>query len=121
MSKRDRLSPARLAFGLLLAIGLLAIFLVGRSASAVTYVALGLATSRRGATVVVRGPNAAGTAVGGHRVAGPRRGFLLTRGGVQYHGGLSGSDYTTVFGINDVGDVVGGSNTATAARTFRST
>src|SRR5262245_31133977 len=94
----------------------------GRSSSAVTYLVVDLATLEQGTTVVVRGPNAAGDAVGGGRVAGARRGLLFTRGGVQEIRGLSGSDYTTVLGINDVGDTaVGSSNTPTAVRAFRTT
>ena len=121
MSVRARLSQARLAFAPVVAILLLAMFLVGRSASAVTYTVIDLATLPQGSTIVVRGPNSTGTAVGSGRVAGVRRGLLFTRGGLQQLPGLSGSDYTTVFGINDLGDVVGSSNTATAVRAFRST
>jgi probable HAF family extracellular repeat protein len=120
MSDLERLSPGRLALAPVVAVILLAMFLVGRSASAVTYTVIDLATLAQGSTVVVRGPNGASTAVGGGRVAGARRGLLFTRGGLQEISGLSGSDYTTIFGINDVGDVVGGSNTATAVRAFRS-
>jgi probable HAF family extracellular repeat protein len=95
---------------------------IGRSSSAITYVVVDLATIEQGSTAVVRGPNAAGDAVGGGRVAGARRGLLFTRGGVQEISGFSGSDYTTVFGIDDVGAVaVGSSNTTTAARAFRTT
>jgi probable HAF family extracellular repeat protein len=95
---------------------------IGRSSSAITYLVVDLGTLEQGSTAVVRGPNAAGDAVGGGRVAGARRGFLFAGGGVLEIRGLSGSDYTTVFGINDVGDtVVGSSNTTTAVRAFRAT
>ena len=47
-----------------------------------------------------------------------RRGLLFTSAGLQAIDGLAGSDYTVAFGINDHGIVVGGSNTATAARAF---
>jgi len=96
----------------------LALCLVAGSASAVTYTILDLATLDEGATVVVRGMNASGTAVGGGRVEGAHRGLLFRRGGVQAVDGLPGSDHTVVFGINDLGVVVGGSNSATSARAF---
>jgi len=121
MSELKRLFSARLALAPVVAIILLALFLVGRSVSAVAYTVIDLATLEQASTVVVRGPNGVGTAVGGGRVAGERRGLLFTPGGLQEIGGLGGSDYTTAFGINDVGDVVGGSNTATAVRAFRTT
>ena len=54
-------------------------------------------------------------------MAGVRRGLLFTSAGLQHIDGLTGSDYTTVFGINDVGGAVGGSNTATAVRAFLTT
>ena len=91
---------------------------VGSSASAVGYTVVDLAALNQGSTVVVRGPNAMDEAVGGVFVAGGHRGLHLTRGGAQEISGLSGTDYTTVFGVNDVGDVVGRSNTATAVRAF---
>ena len=94
---------------------------IGRSSSAITYLVVDVAALEQGSTAVVRGPNAAGDAVGGGRVAGARRGLLFTRGGVQEISGLSGSDYTTIFGINDVGDAVGSSNTTAAVRAFRTT
>ena len=107
-----------------MAIVVVATLFIGPSSSAITYLVVDLATLEQGSAVVVRGPNAAGDAVGGGRVAGvagARRGLLFTRGGVQAISGLSGSDYTTVFGINDVGDAVGSSNTTTAVRAFRTT
>jgi len=103
------------SIGILLA---LALCLVGSPASAVTYTVLDLATLDEGATVVVRGMNSAGTAVGGGRVGGAHRGLLFRRAGLQAVDGLPGSDYTVVFSINDLGVVVGGSNTATSARAF---
>ncbi len=121
MKELLRLFPARLALAAVVAAALLALFLVGRSASAVTYTVIDLATLAQGSTVVVRGPNGAGTAVGGGKVAGGRRGLRFTGAGLQQISGLAGSDYTTVFGIDDFGNVVGGSNTPTAVRAFRST
>jgi probable HAF family extracellular repeat protein len=94
----------------------------GRSSSAITYLVVDLATLEQGSTAVVSGPNDAGDAVGGGRKAGARRGLHFKKGGVQEISGLSGSDYTTVFGIDDGGDVaVGSSNTTTAVRAFRTT
>ena len=121
MNELERLFPARLALAPIVAVILLALFFVGHSASAVTYTVIDLATLAQGSSVVVRGPNGAGTAVGGGGVAGKRRGLLFAPGGLQEIIGLGGSDYTTAFGINDGEDVVGGSNTATAVRAFRST
>ena len=121
MSKNGRLPLARLPSTPVAVLLLLATFLLGGAASATTYTVIDLATLAQGATVVVRGPNGAGTAVGGGRVAGARRGLLFTSTGLQQINGLTGTDYTIVFGINDVGGVVGSSNTATAVRAFQST
>jgi probable HAF family extracellular repeat protein len=118
MSSRTPLRSARVAFTPIVA-AILVAFLLGRSESAVTYTAINLGTVEQGSTAVVRGPNAAGTAVGAGRIAGMRRGLLFARGGLREIAGLG--DYTTVFGINDGDDVVGGSNTATAIRAFRQT
>src|SRR5262249_22362631 len=104
-----------------MAIVVLATLFIRPSSSATTYLVVDVATIDQGSSVVVRGPNVAGDAVGGGRVAGARRGLLFTRGGLQEISGLSGSDYTTVFGINHVGDTVGSSNTADALRAFRNT
>lgn len=96
----------------------LALSLVGVPASAAPYALVDLATLDEGTTVVVRGVNGGGTAVGAGRVSGARRGLLFTRAGPQVVDGLAGSDHSTVFGINDLGAVVGGSNAPTAARGF---
>src|SRR5262245_64429287 len=105
-----------------MAIVVLATLFIRPSSSATTYLVVDVATIDQGSSVVVRGPNVAGDAVGGGRVAGARRGLLFTRGGLQEISGLSGSDYTTVFGINDVGEAaVGSSNSITAVRAFRTT
>src|SRR5215467_6428034 len=104
-----------------MALVVVATFFIGPSSSAITYLVVDLATVEEGSNAVVRGPNAAGDAVGGGRGAGGRRGLRFTPGGVQEVRGLSGSDHTTVFGINDAGDAVGSSNTTTAVRAFRTT
>src|SRR5262245_35768020 len=104
MTQPTRRLLVRLAFAAEAIIVVVTLF-IGRSSSAIAYFVVDLATLEQGSTAVVHGPNAAGNAVGGGRVAGARRGLLFTRGGVQEIRGLSRSDYTTVFGINDVGDV----------------
>ena len=96
----------------------LALCLVGGPSSAAPYTVIDLATLDEGATVVVRGVNGGGTAVGGGRVGGARRGLLFTQGGLQAVDGLDGSDYSVVFDINELGAVVGGSNGPAAARAF---
>jgi probable HAF family extracellular repeat protein len=96
----------------------LALCVVAGPASAGPYTLIDLATLDEGATVVVRGVNGGGTAVGGGRVGGSRRGLLFTQAGLQAVDGLDGSDYSVVFDINDLGAVVGGSNAPTAARAF---
>jgi len=104
-----------------MAVVLVATLFIRPSSSAITYLVVDLAAVDQGSGAVVRGPNAAGHAVGGGRVAGKHRGLLFTRGGVQEIRGTSGSDYTTVLGINDAGDAVGSSNTPAAMRAFRAT
>ena len=69
MSSRTRLRSARVAFTPIVA-AILVAFLLGRSESVVTYTAINLGTVEQGSTAVVRGPNAAGTAVGAGRTAG---------------------------------------------------
>jgi len=102
-----------------MAVVLVAALFIRPSSSAITYLVVDLATIAQGSGAVVRGPNAAGLGVGGGRVAGKHRGLLFTQGGVQEIRGTSGSDHTTVFGINDVGDTVGSSNSPAAVRAFR--
>ena len=109
MSSNDPGSGARRP-SMWLALLSLAACLVASPASAARYTLIDLATLDEGATVVVRGVNAGGTAVGAGRVAGARRGLLFTPEGVQAVDGLEGSDYSVVFDINDLGAVVGGAN-----------
>jgi probable HAF family extracellular repeat protein len=88
----------------------------------VTYTAVELATlADQGATRVVRALNDAAEVVGGGRTddAG-HRAFFLTGAGLQKIAELSGSDYSTAFGINGIGEIAGSANTAVAVRAFRS-
>ena len=110
---RPPVSPRSLSLPLALASCLLA-----GAVSAQTYTVIDLATLDEGSTVVVRGLNAADTAVGAGKLTGARRGLLFARGGVQPFDGVPDSDNTVAFGINDHGSVVGGSNALTAARAF---
>ena len=96
----------------------LALGLFGGPASALTYTLVPLATLDEGTTLVVRGVNASGTAVGAGRVGGARQGLLFTQTGPRVVDGLAGSDHSTVFGINDLGAIVGGANAPTAMRAF---
>ena len=103
-----------------------AMMLIAANAAAQTYRLVDLAALTPGSSVVVRGPNSAGLAVGGGRlVAGSTSGRvgLLFRSGAaaQPIVGLPGTDYTNVFGVNDAGTIVGSSNTATAVRAFART
>ena len=95
MTELERLFPARLALAPIVAVILLALFpdhvgpahpdrtgFVGRSASAVTYTVVDLATLEQGSTVVVRGPNAAGTlSVAAESPATPRTALHARRPG----------------------------------------
>lgn len=107
---------------------LAAAFLAPGYASSASYTVIDLATLAQGALTVVRGPNSSGNVVGGGKVAstssvttkvtGARNGLVLGNGLLQQINGPASGDYTTVFGINDVGSVVGGANTASALRAF---
>jgi probable HAF family extracellular repeat protein len=108
------------------------------------YVATELAVLTEASTRVVREVNSSTEVVGGARLgSGRHQGFLLD-GLVVPTGsiwgrdlpekkrpfeslapalpieGFPGSDYSTAFGINDVGDIAGVANTATGLRAFRS-
>jgi len=101
--------------------------LLGDHAAAQTYRLIDLATLSQGNATVVRGPNDAGIGVGGGAVVSPRgtsgerRGLLFESGAVQQIAGLSGSDDTVLFGVNDAGGFVGASNAPTAVRGFAGT
>lgn len=97
---------------------------VGAAATAQTYRMVELATLSQGNASIVRGPNGAGTGVGGgHLVdarsaSGQRRGLVFEPGSTQQITGLAPGEDTVVFGINDTGALVGSSNTALAIRGF---
>jgi probable HAF family extracellular repeat protein len=102
-----------------------AMLLTAANAAAQSYQVVSLGTLSPGSSVVVRGPNLSGLAVGGGKLAdaaispGGRLGLVFRSGAAaQPVAGLPGSDYTTVFGVNDPGAIVGSSNTATAVRAF---
>jgi probable HAF family extracellular repeat protein len=127
MRIKERFVHRRLNVRLIARFAIPAIFLASSTAWAASYAVIDLATLAQGSTIVVRGPNGAGKAVGFGKalsqtglVAEPR-GLVFDHGTVQQIAGLPGSDGTTVFGINDVGAIVGGSNTASAVRAFVST
>lgn len=85
---------------------------------------LELGTLSEGTSIVVRGPNLAGAAVGGGRpvlagrIASARQGLLFEAAGLAVIGGFRRDEYTTVFGINDAGQLVGSSNAERAVRAF---
>jgi probable HAF family extracellular repeat protein len=91
---------------------------------AVTYTAVELAMlADPGAPHLVRGLNDTDEVVGGGRREGGHglRAFFLTRsGGLEHIADLIGSDYSTAFGINAMGEVAGSANTAGAVHAFRS-
>ena len=95
--------------------------LISASAAAASYDVVDLTTLSQGTPVVVRGPNIAGVAVGGGRLvgaSGEQRGLIFENKTVRQIVGLAASDSASVFGINDSGGFVGGSNTATNLRAF---
>ena len=102
-----------------------AVVLMSVNAAAATYQLIELATLAQATPVVVQGPNSTSVAVGGGRVVGttgPRRGLVFRSGmAPQPITGLPGNDDTSIFGLNDSGGIVGGSNTATAVHAFIST
>jgi probable HAF family extracellular repeat protein len=87
----------------------------------VTYTAVELATlADPGASQVVRALNDAEEVVGGGHSGRGHRAFVLTRGGLQQIADLPGTDYSTAFGINVIGEIAGSANTAVTVRAFRS-
>jgi probable HAF family extracellular repeat protein len=108
------------------------------------YVATELAVLTEATTRVVRAVNDSREVVGGARLgSGRHQGFLLDgravpagsvgasdlrenaaalqiRGVLQPIEGRPGSDYSTAFAINDLGDIAGAANIATGLRAFRS-
>jgi probable HAF family extracellular repeat protein len=123
MSQHYRWPSAARTFSRLAGCLLISAMSLFGNAAAQTYQLVDLATLAPGSSVVVRGPNTAGLAVGGGRLVGTatsgRDGLLFRSGATaQPIVGLPGSDYTNVFGVNDPGTIVGSSNTATAVRAF---
>lgn len=106
------------------AAGLAALLLAATASADAAFNLVDLATLAQGTSAVVRGPNAAGRAVGGGRPqqgASPavtRQGLLFQASGVVPVQGPDNSDFVTVFGINDLGDLVGGSNAAAGVQAF---
>ena len=103
---------------------MLLLFGAGAGAGAQTYRVVDLATLAQGNAAVVHGPNTAGAGVGGGTLAGmggQRRGLLFGAGAARPIPGLTESDDTTVYGLNDTGALVGASNTGTAVRAFAGT
>jgi probable HAF family extracellular repeat protein len=84
------------------------------------YTATELASLPAGSSRVVRAMNDAGEIVGGAGRGGRHRGFLLKSGPLEEIRGRPGSDYSTAFAINNLGQVVGWANSASGMRAFRS-
>lgn len=97
------------------------------AAPAAGYSIVDLGTLSQGASTVVRGPNIAGTAVGGGRLTVPgqsvRRpeGLLFERSGPRPVPTQPGTDQPQVLGVNDMDTFVGAANTAAAVRAFLGT
>lgn len=106
------------------AAGLAALLLTAAASAEAAFNLVDLATLAQGTSAVVRGPNAAGVAVGGGRLqqgASPavtRQGLLFQASGVVPVQGLGNSDFVTVFGINDLGALAGSANTAASVQAF---
>ena len=101
----------------------------GAQATGVTYTVVELVTlADQGVAQVVRALNDSDEVVGGGRRGGGSgsesgrgpRAFFLTRGGFDNIADLPGSDYSTAFGINTLGEVAGSANTPVAVHAFRS-
>src|SRR5512133_2093527 len=124
MKKQEWFCSARFVMRLLASLVMTASLLYGTDAAAQSYRLIDLATLSQGTPVVVRGPNSAGVAVGGGRVAGSAStpgGLVFQSGaGPRPIAGLPGSDYTIAFGVNDSGGLVGSSNSTTAVLAFAS-
>ena len=118
MSKREPWFGPRPSSKSATALLVLAMCLIGGAASAQTYTVIDLATLDEGSSVVVRGVNGGGTAVGGGRLKAARRGLLFRRR--VWRPSMVWRTATTRWPSASmiIGIVVGGSNTATAARAF---
>lgn len=119
------LSPPRCSGrGELRRAGLAALLLTAAVSAEAAFDLVDLATLAQGTSAVVRGPNTASRAVGGGRLqqgASPavtRQGLLFQASGVVPVQGPDNSDFVTVFGINDLGALVGGFNTAAGVQAF---
>jgi len=99
---------------------LLAPVLVCVTAGAQTYVAKDLGTLRHG-SARIQAINAQDQAVGSSGFphgADTHAFFFQKQGGMRDLGTLSGGDYSSAFGINSLGEVVGTSNTADSMHAF---
>ena len=73
-----------------------------------------------GASQVIRALNNGGEVVGGASLAGSsHRAFILSSTRFERIEGLPGADDSAAHGINDLGEVVGSSNSATSVEAFR--
>jgi uncharacterized membrane protein len=103
----------------------LALMLTAGGATAVTYTATSLAELAESTTMVIRGPNGHGTAVGGGKLVGSdrsisaRKGLILSSGQLTRVDGFVNSDYTNVMDVNDDNDFVGSANTDSGLKAFR--
>ncbi|HSW17325.1 MAG TPA: hypothetical protein VLJ86_08875 [Ramlibacter sp.] len=123
MNSHRRAARARNAGRLIAAVSGAVLALAGNAYGA-SFSLTELATLAQGSPAVVRGPNALGHATGGgralrgHQLAPARQGLVFQAGAPLPVDGLPGSDFTNVFGINDLGLLVGSANTPTAVRGF---
>jgi probable HAF family extracellular repeat protein len=93
---------------------------VHAASALLTYRVVDLGALEQAVGGMVRGPSAANEVVGAAVAPGSGiRAFLLTMSGVENLEGLPGTDWSSSHGINDIGGVVGSSNTAAAVRAFR--
>ena len=95
----------------------------GAQTPAVTYTVVELGTlADPGLPQIVRALNDSDEVVGGGRSGRGHKAFVLTlgRGPLEDIEDLPGSDFSTAFGINGIGEVAGSANTTVAVRAFRS-
>src|SRR5512138_1197653 len=115
MTRGPEMKGNSMRTGLTLALALLATAMAAAQNQTYTAVDLG---ALRGGSAVPKMVSAGGAVVGrsGEPHGEATQAFFWNRGRLVPRGFLPGGDYSAAFGLNDAGQVVGYSNTATALR-----